>query len=304
MICFTFQVHSLSEETNSITEESTSKLMEDRVVNPPSSFSDELNLDKSEARKLQAYENQKVDGTISSSSEYSTSSEEDTSTNDSESSSEEDENTTNGISKTTGAAKQLHSLSSKPSMKEMGGISRAQILENVRNESIEDEEDENFHSIDQVHREHNEQPPDLSLAFIGCDNDGQFEPSMRPNLLPPPVLPPQTVANVNSRVAPNNIRRKTSSLSQRYGAVRRSTSRGSASIEESKGIESVPENRSANNKSLELDDIQLDEYINNSNPSGKPFSTKPQSPKFLRPQNKVILGDSSDNVSILTDGML
>jgi hypothetical protein len=56
------------------------------------------------------------------------------------------------------------------------------------------------------------------------------------------------------------------------------------------------------NKSLELDDIQLDEYIYNA--SGNSFSIKPQSPKILRPENKVILGDSSDNVSILTDGMM
>ena len=56
------------------------------------------------------------------------------------------------------------------------------------------------------------------------------------------------------------------------------------------------------NKSLELDDIQLDEYIYNVN--GTSYSTKPQSPKILRPENKVILGDSSDNVSILTDGMI
>ena len=294
----------MSEETNSITGESSSKLMDEHVVNPPLSFSDKSTLEQSEARNLPSYKNHQEEDTISS-SEYSTSSEEDTSTNDSDTSSDEDENTMNGIAKGSGVSKQIHSLSSKPSMKEMGGISRAQILENVKNESIEDEEvDENFHGIDQVHRNYNQQPPDLSLAFIGCDNEGQFEQSIRPNPLPAPVLPTQTTGNNNPRVAPNNVRRKTSSLSQRYGVVRRSTSRGSAAIEENKGVEAASGKTSTNNKSLELDDIQLDEYINNSNPSGKPFSTKPQSPKFLRPQNKVILGDSSDNVSILTDGML
>merc|ERR1719266_654575 len=191
----------------------------------------------------------------------------------------------------------------------MGGISRAQILENVKQESIEDEEEDiNLQSIDQVHREYNHQPPDLSLAFIGCDHEGQFGQNVKANHLPPPVLPTQTTGNVNSRIAPNNVRRKTSSLSQRYGAIRRSTSRGSAAIEEdstNKGVDGASGNTSNKNKSLELDDIQLDEYIQTTNSSGNSFSPKkPQSPKFLRPQNKVILGDSSDNVSILTDGML
>ena len=104
---------------------------------------------------------------------------------------------------------------------------------------------------------------------------------------------------------PSNIRRKTSSLSQRYGNVRRSTSRGSMPMEgatannQSEGGESI----TTKNKSLELDDIQLDEYVHNSVVE-KAFPTKSQSPKILRPENKVILGDSSDNVSILTDGML
>merc|ERR1712223_382445 len=259
---------------------------------------------KSNTKKSQSYKNQDEDDTISSSSEYSTSSEEDSSTNDSDtdSSSEEEDRTNNGISKTNGSTKQVRSLSSKPSMKEMGGISRAQILENVKNESIEDEEeDKNFRGIEQGQREYNQQPPDLSLAFIGCDNEEQFDQNMRSTHLPPPVLPTQTTGNVNPRAAPNNVRRKTSSLSQRYGVVRRSTSRGSTAIEENKEASG---NSSANNKSLELDDIQLDEYINNSNQGGNPYTAKPQSPKFLRPQNKVILGDSSDNVSILTDGML
>ena len=298
------QVHSLSEETNSLTGESTIKSIDENLVNPPSSFRDKSSIDKSNTKKSQSYKNQDKDGTISSSSEYSTSSEEDSSTNDSDtdSSSEEEDRTNNGMKKANGATKQVRSLSSKPSMKEMGGISRAQILENVKNESIEDEdEDEDFRGIDQGQREYNQQPPDLSLAFIGCDNEEQIDQNIRSTHLPPPVLPTQTTGNVNPRAAPNNVRRKTSSLSQRYGVVRRSTSRGSTAIEENKEASG---NISANNKSLELDDIQLDEYINNSNQGGNPYTAKPQSPKFLRPQNKVILGDSTDNVSILTDGML
>ena len=285
-------MHSLSEETNSLTGESTSKLMEDTVV------------------KSSPSKDRNAEDTISSSSDYSSSSEEDTSSNDSESESSSEEevtNTNNGISRTK-MAKPTHPLASKPTIKEMGGISRAQILENVKKESIEDEEEDiNFQGIEQVQRKYDHQPADLSLAFIGCDNEGQFDQNIKPNLLPPPVLPTQQTVNVNPRVASNNVRRKTSSLSQRYGAIRRSTSRGSAAIEEddmNNGRDSASGNTSTKNKSLELDDIQLDEYIQTTNPSGNSFSTKPQSPKFLRPQNKVILGDSSDNVSILTDGML
>merc|ERR1719350_877573 len=114
----------------------------------------------------------------------------------------------------------------------------------------------------------------------------------------------KSTANTTSGVR-SNIRRKTSSLSQRYGNVRRSTSRGSMPMEgatannQSENGESI----TTKNKSLELDDIQLDEYVHNSVVE-KAFPTKSQSPKILRPENKVILGDSSDNVSILTDGML
>ena len=194
-------MHSLSEETNSLTGESTSKLMEDNVVKSSPPFTTKSNVETPESKTPQSYIDQNGEDTISSSSDYSSSSEEDTSTNDSDSeSSSEEEGENNGISRTAQAAKPMPTLSSKPSMKEMGGISRAQILENVKQESIEDEEEDiNFQSIDQVHREYNHQPPDLSLAFIGCDNEGQFEQSMRPNLLPPPVLPTQTIANVNSR---------------------------------------------------------------------------------------------------------
>ena len=108
---------------------------------------------------------------------------------------------------------------------------------------------------------------------------------------------------------PSNIRRKTSSLSRRYGNDRRSTSRGRVPMEgatannQSENIEQNTGTITSKNKSLQLDDIQLDEYVHNSVVE-KAFPTKSQSPKILRPENKVILGDSSDNVSILTDGML
>ena len=108
---------------------------------------------------------------------------------------------------------------------------------------------------------------------------------------------------------PSNIRRKTSSLSRRYGNDRRSTSRGCVPTEgatannQSENIEQNTGTITSKNKSLELDDIQLDEYVHNSVVE-KSFPTKSQSPEFLRPENKVILGDGSDNVSILTDGIL
>ena len=54
--------------------------------------------------------------------------------------------------------------------------------------------------------------------------------------------------------------------------------------------------------------VQKNSHLNTGAAGGSSFAgtsgKNNLSPKMIRPQNKVILGDSSDNVSILTDGML
>lgn len=182
-------------------------------------------------------------------------------------------------------------------------------MENVESNSIDVENDVNFQSIEQLDRKRINKPSDFSLAFIGCEDAKKFNQKPQSHAMPMPGVTDVVQENGNNKPrVSSNIPRKPSSLSQRYGMVRRSTSRGSGPVDETntanatENIEGNTGSTVMKNKSLELDDIQLDEYIYNAN--GISFSTKQQSPKFLRPENKVILGDSSDNVSILTDGMM
>ena len=291
----------MSEETNS--GDGSCKMAND-VMKSSSSFSEKSNSEKRAVNKSQVLREHNVGESNSSSSEYSSDSEEGddgcSSDSDSEtSSSEEDEGKTNEgkVVSTKDSSRTPQTSFSKSSTKDLGGISRAKILENVENNSIDVEDHVNFQSVDQLDRKRINKPSDFSLAFIGCEDAKQFNQKPQSHVMPMPGMS-----------ASSKISRKPSSLSQRYGMVRRSTSRGSGSMEATNAanaIEYMEENTGSSamkNKSLELDDIQLDEYIYNAN--GTPYSTKPQSPKILRPENKVILGDSTDNVSILTDGMI
>merc|ERR1739844_153729 len=248
-----------------------------------------------------------VEGTISSSSEYSSDSDDDDDdTEDSDSATSSEQDGEHGLeAKDVNIVDQFASARPpvrKPSINKLEGISRAQILENVKNEATNGKK--LYKDEDQLNDGGNNKPTDLSLAFIGCEDTDHFNQN----------APLGAASMVKSSVTttpgvPSNIRRKTSSLSQRYGNVRRRTSRGSMPMEgatannQSENGEQNTGIITTKNKSLELDDIQLDEYVHNSVVE-KAFPTKSQSPKILRPENKVILGDSSDNVSILTDGML
>ena len=254
--------------------------------------------------KLHDINKDDVDGSISSSSEYSTDSDEDDSSSEPSSetsSSEEEEILNKELAETNEQPKPFSSSVVRSPSKEIRGISRASILEGLQNSSSNKQDKTNLNRIDTLNLERNKLPTDFSLAFIGCEDSEQRSRTQKL----------QYGYNKNDNIeVTSNVRRKPSSLSQRYGMVRRSTSRGSVVMPtDEANVINKSEMIGANNKthfvkekSLELDDIQLDENI-------KPFkeksmTTKVPSPNLLRPENKVILGDSIDNVSILTDGML
>merc|ERR1712183_499460 len=95
----------------------------------------------------------------------------------------------------------------KPSINKLGGISRAQILENVKNEATNGKK--MYKDKDQSNDVGNNKPTDLSLAFIGCEDTDHFNQN----------TPLGNASMVKSSVTttsgvPSNIRRKTSSLSQ------------------------------------------------------------------------------------------
>ena len=283
--------------------------MTNEAIKISRSISDQSNSDKNRTRNPQKVGDDEVDGSIGSSSEYSSDSEEDddddgTNDSDSDTSSSGEEE----ASETKDPSQSLRHLTSKPSVKEFGGMSRAQILENAEKEAVTAEANSKLQHTKQMTQDRINQPSDLSLAFIGCEDAELYDHNPNSHRNPSHGMTGAAVATGHSRQGvSNNIRRKTSSLSQRYGMVRRSTSRGSGGIpidgnNENENIRGRTGNTSTKNKSLELNDIQLDEHEHS--PNGKYVSTKPQSPKFLRPENKIILGDSTDNVSILTDGML
>ena len=60
----------------------------------------------------------------------------------------------------------------KPSINKLGGISRAQILENVKNEATNGKKIYKYE--DQLNDDSNNKPTDLSFAVIGCEDTDHF----------------------------------------------------------------------------------------------------------------------------------
>ena len=181
------------------------------------SFSEKSNSEKTKSMELQNIGPGDVEGTISSSSEYSSDSnegddEDDTEDSDSATSSEQDgehgleAQDVNFVDQFASARPPIR----KPSTKMLGGISRAQILENVKNEATNGKTI--FKDEEQLNDGSNNKPTDLSLAFIGWEDTDHFNQN----------APLETASMVKSSVnttsgVTSNVRRKTSSLSQRYG---------------------------------------------------------------------------------------
>merc|ERR1712183_1010297 len=69
----------------------------------------------------------------------------------------------------------------KPSINKLGGISRAQILENVKNEATNGKK--MYKDEDQLNDGGNNKPTDLSLAFIGCEDTDHFNQKIKNKIL-------------------------------------------------------------------------------------------------------------------------
>ena len=246
-----------------------------------------------------------------SSSEYSSDSEDDASSSNSStdsSSSQEEENLNAQCANTKQLSDSSSQLTNKSPSKEVSGISRAQILENLRTGPIKNHDNKILREIDE---DSQRQPADISLAFIGCEDLEQFKQAQQQHLFHSNGTKPTKHVNGNDSVAGSqNIRRKPSSLSQRYGMVRRNSSSGGgvmpmdgAYAQNSNDVMTVAAGSISSRDKMSphgsnQHDVNLQLKTRNS------ISSRSPSPKILRPENKVILGDSSDNVSILTDGML
>merc|ERR1719412_533760 len=170
------QVQSLSEETSSLADESTGKLT-NRDMRTSASFSEKSNSEKTKSMELQNIGAGDVERTISSSSEYSSDSDEDEDdTEDSESETSSEQDGEQGLeAKDVNIVDQFESArhpARKPSINKLGGISRAQILENFKNETTNGKK--SYKDKDQSNDGGNNKPTDLSLAFIGCEDTDQF----------------------------------------------------------------------------------------------------------------------------------
>ena len=143
------------------------------------SFSEKSTSEKTRSMELQNIGAGDVERTISSSSEYSSDSDEDDDeddTEDSDSATSSEQDGEHGLD-----AKDVNIVDPfasapppvrKPSINKLGGISRAQILENVKNEATNGKKIYKYE--DQLNDDSNNKPTDLSFAVIGCEDTDHF----------------------------------------------------------------------------------------------------------------------------------